>query len=265
MIFRRYIFRRAEKHLDVIDYRKVEDNVRFVYPKETRRRWLHFGHRTIYVDESGEPSISDRTIGNRFGIGAVVTRRPKKIEQLGESYPKFVESGRNAGREYKYSTIKTDPKEVLLRAEELGRMSADYFCRILVKESNPGNIMAYEVYRTNLYKLLDDICKAYPHSHFDLYTDFTTTITMEDLERECVYFSRITPHQPIKNSPNGGLRVADMVTGIITDEAVNSPYKIEGAYEAIEDKIVNKNRKIADDNIQHDSRNIILITSMVIE
>ncbi len=267
MTFCYHIFRRAEKHADVVDYKKVENNVRFVYPKKTKRRGFRFGRRTIYIDESGEPSVSDKTLGNRFGLVAVVTNRPKKIERLGESYPELVESGKNEGREYKYSTLRPHPEEILRRAKELGKIPAGYFARVLIKTSNPGDIRAYEVYCTNLHRLLSDICDAYPHSDFDLYTDYTTAITMEDLERECAYFPRVTPHPPIKNSPNGGLRVADMVAGIITDEAIDNPYRAEGAYEAIEDKIVNKNRRkiVDEDNTQRNMRNVIFITSRVIE
>ena len=276
MRFPYYLYRHAPRHSDVIDYSKVENNVKFIFPKKTAKRRPWFGRRVIYLDESGEPSITDKTVGNRFGIGAVVTRRPEKIEQLGSDYPSVIESGKHKGREYKYATLKNNPEEILYRAKELRRIPASYFGCVLIKTSNPGNIRAYEVYRTNLHRLLTDISDAYPHSYFDLYVDYTTTLTYRDLERECAYFPRITPHPPIMNSPNGGLRVADMVAGIITDEVTDNPYKADGAYDAIKHKIVNKNvHGTADVDVGNgsrpvnnrcsDLRDIIFITKEVFE
>lgn len=196
---------------------------------------------SIFIDDSGEASLKPTSRIDYFGLGAVVSPKPEKIESIGKRYPKKVRFGKNKGQEYKYSTISPHKISSRYRAWQLGRLPANYFGKVLVKEESSETIYAYEVYRTTLHEILSDIVRHYPESTFELYLDYTTVINVKDLMEEVKYFPSINLHFPEKNSDNGGLRIADMAVGILTTKVRDIPNFDNRLFELIENKVVSKN------------------------
>ena len=245
--------RTKKTHKPLIDYEKVREEVDYL---NAVRPYRHRTERlakvqTVFVDESGDPGLTEKTKSPVFCIAAVVTPEPEIVNGLGDSYPKRISSTRYGPRVYKYTTLReANYDELIKRMGEIADLPADFDVKAVKKrpyEIQSEHSKTYEVYRTLLQDLITDVIADHPGCFFDVHVDQNDFATEQEVVAECRKFPEVVNVTYYKNTPfspkkPGGCRVADMVASSANEyyDEVRHNRSME-PYSIIRKKVVNKN------------------------